>query len=438
MTVENQTNKKRFTCDGIVDNVDFQFRVFSGSDIKFYVYPDDLDFDDLEDYLVSTSNYTVELNQDGSGGEIFFDPSIAPAGNIGMILNLLDLTQTADLPTEGNFNEEAVEAALDRMVVQNIQQQERISRGLSLRVEDPLAVDSFGGFYIEAVDALDRADRILIFNATGTGVKAGALASSLDTISSISDEIVAVAAISTEIENVVDNMAAILNVDSNMAAVLTASDNADAAAASATLAQAWATQTDSPVSGGLYGAKYYAEAAAAEAPQSNWDSNRDPLATDDIDDGYAVGSYWVNTTSSPYEAFICVDSTSSAAVWIKTTLTIDELSPLLDAKQPIAPRTQSAASGNLTPTSADDLCIRTALSAALTINNPTGTMTQGQALIIRLKDNGTARAITWDTNYRAVGTVLPTTTVINKTLYVALIWNDTDTKYDVTGVALEA
>lgn len=471
MTVENQSNKKRFICDGIIDNADFQFRVFKASDLKFYVYPDDLDFDDLEDYLVSPSNYTVDLNLDGTGGEIFFDPSIAPAGNIGMILNLLELTQTADLPTEGNFNEEAVEAALDRMVVQNIQQQERINRGLSLRVEDPLAVDGFEGFYIEAVPAVDRADRIAIFNQTGDGVKAGAPVASLDIISGIADEIVIVAGIAAQVALVAANMSAVTTVSTNIANVNTTATNianvntvagsianvnivaasiaaVETAAANmaaivaaptfAALAQAWATQTASPVSGGLYGAKYYAEAAAAAAPQSNWTSNRDPLATDDINAGYAVGSYWVNTASSPYESFICVNSSVGAAVWIKTTLTIDELTPLLDAKQPINPRTQSAASGALTPTSADDLCIRTALSASLTINNPTGTMVQGQALMIRLKDNGTARAITWGTQYRAVGVVLPTTTTISKTTYVAMIWNATDTKYDVTGVSQEA
>lgn len=470
MTVENQTNKKRFICDGIVDNVDFQFRVFKASDIKFYVYPEDLDFDDLDDYLVSTSDYTVTLNLDNTGGELDFDPSIAPAGYIGMILNLLDLTQTADLPTEGNFNEEAVETALDRMVAQNIQQQERINRGVCLRDEDPLATDTFEGFFIEAVEPADRANRVLAFNATGDGLVASAPVESLDIISGIADEIVIVANIAPQVVIVANNMtavttvsasiagvnvvagsignvniaatniAAINNVSTNMAAVLDAVANMSAIVAAPTyaaLSQAWATQTASPVSGGLYGAKYYAEAAAAAAPQSNWSANRDPLATDDINAGYAVQSYWVRTNVSPYEAWICVASTPGAAVWLLTTLTIDELTPLLDAKQDLNPRVQSAASGALTPTSANDLCIRTALSAALTINNPTGTMVQGQALMIRLKDNGTARAITWGANYRGIGAVLPTTTVINKTMYIAMVWNSTDTKYDVTGVALE-
>ena len=62
---------------------------------------------------------------------------------------------------------------------------------------------------------------------------------------------------------------------------------------------------------------------------------------------------------------------------------------------------------------------------------------QGQKLIIRIKDNGTARALTYGSEYRALGVALPTTTVINKTLYMGLIYNSTDTKWDLVAVAQE-
>lgn len=206
---------------------------------------------------------------------------------------------------------------------------------------------------------------------------------------------------------------------------------------SATLSSQWATSL-TPVSGGLYGARYYAQQAAAAAPQSNWSGNRDPLPTDDIDAGYAVGSYWVNASVSPMEAFICVDSTSTAAVWIKTTLTIDELQPLLDAKQDLVPRVQSVtSSATVTPTSANDEVVITAQAAALNIANPSGTMVQGQALVIRVKDNGTARAITWGSDYRPIGVLLPNTTVTGKVMYIFMIWNSTDTKFDVTGFTVQ-
>ena len=80
----------------------------------------------------------------------------------------------------------------------------------------------------------------------------------------------------------------------------------------------------------------------------------------------------------------------------------------------------------------------TALASALTINNHTGTASEMDGFIIRIKDNGVSRAITWDTEYRAMGLTLPTATTANKTMYIGMIWNATDSKFDVTSVIVEA
>jgi len=97
-----------------------------------------------------------------------------------------------------------------------------------------------------------------------------------------------------------------------------------------------------------------------------------------------------------------------------------------------------ASAATVTPVHTNKFVKITAQAAALTLANPTGTWAEGQELIIRIKDDGTARAITWDTNYRAIGVALPTTTVISKTTYVGVIYNFTDTKWDVIGVTTEA
>jgi len=76
----------------------------------------------------------------------------------------------------------------------------------------------------------------------------------------------------------------------------------------------------------------------------------------------------------------------------------------------------------------------TALAAAALLTNPTGTPTEGQTLLVRIKDNGTARALTFDTLYRfSSDQPAPTTTVINKTLYMGFTYNFTDTKWDCLG-----
>jgi hypothetical protein len=93
----------------------------------------------------------------------------------------------------------------------------------------------------------------------------------------------------------------------------------------------------------------------------------------------------------------------------------------------------------ITPTSATtNQYTVTALGSGATIAAPSGSPIDGQKLIIRIKDNGTARALTWTTTsgaYRAVGTTLPTTTVISGVLYVGCIYNSQDSFWDVVAVA---
>lgn len=103
------------------------------------------------------------------------------------------------------------------------------------------------------------------------------------------------------------------------------------------------------------------------------------------------------------------------------------------------PNVQSVTSAaTVTPTTLNDEVVITAQAVALNIANPTGTAVQGQSLIIRIKDNGTARAITYDTQYRAIGVTLPSTTIISKTVYLGFIYNSTDTKWDCIGIAQQA
>ena len=104
----------------------------------------------------------------------------------------------------------------------------------------------------------------------------------------------------------------------------------------------------------------------------------------------------------------------------------------------IAPRLQSVtSSATVTPTSGNDIVRITAQAESLTLANPTGTFVEGQSLIIRIKDNGTVRAISYGADYRAIGVTLPTTTVINKTTYLGCIYNSTDSKFDIVGVCTE-
>jgi hypothetical protein len=103
------------------------------------------------------------------------------------------------------------------------------------------------------------------------------------------------------------------------------------------------------------------------------------------------------------------------------------------------PRVQTvSSSATVTAVSTNDIVTITAQAVGLTLANPTGTFEEGQSLIIRVKDNGTARSITYGANFRAIGVTAPTTTVISKTTYIGCIYNSTDTKFDIIGVCTEA
>ena len=105
----------------------------------------------------------------------------------------------------------------------------------------------------------------------------------------------------------------------------------------------------------------------------------------------------------------------------------------------IDPRVVSAASASsLTPSIATaDIYAYTALAAGLTINAPTGTPVDGNKLMFRLLDNGTARALTWNATYTVIGVTLPTTTTASKTTYVGCIYNANNTRWDVIAVTTQ-
>ena len=111
----------------------------------------------------------------------------------------------------------------------------------------------------------------------------------------------------------------------------------------------------------------------------------------------------------------------------------------------IKPKVSSAA--NVTSplawasTSFDQYAI-TALANALTINaDANASPADGQKILFRFKDNGTARALTWTTgstnSFRAIGVTLPTTTVVSRIVYVGCVYNSADTRWDAVAVAQE-
>ena len=214
------------------------------------------------------------------------------------------------------------------------------------------------------------------------------------------------------------------------------------------------------------GSQYVMDGNGTLIREVNHKFNIIPNSFDDRDHGYYVGSRWILDNG---DIWVCIDHTPQNAVWeivvnadwnattgssaIANKPTVDSVptddsanavssNGVFDAlalKAPLMPRVQSLTSSEtVTPTSTNDFVKITAQSVGLTLANPTGTFDEGKDLIIRIKDNGTARSIAYGTKYRAIGVTLPTTTVLSKTTYLGIIYNSTDDTFDVIGVTTQA
>jgi hypothetical protein len=150
----------------------------------------------------------------------------------------------------------------------------------------------------------------------------------------------------------------------------------------------------------------------------------------------------IGGTAAAAGSFTTLTASTSITVSGVTVPTISSTSTLTNKRVTPRATTSGTTSGNQTPTGdSSDQYIMTGLTGAITMLAPSGSPTDGQKLILRFLDNGTARGITWTTSaggYRALGTTLPTTTVANKTIYVGCIYNSTSVFWDVVSVAQQA
>ena len=141
----------------------------------------------------------------------------------------------------------------------------------------------------------------------------------------------------------------------------------------------------------------------------------------------------VDLTASPHEARFVIDSGFGSIVGAYPPVGLSPGSVIYNGSN----RYRTAPSGNLTPTFNDDV-INFTLTTTRTINDPTGTAVDAKEIIFRLRDNGSAKTINWGSQYRAVGTTIPTATVGGKLLVIRAIYNAADAKWDIVSVQQEA
>jgi hypothetical protein len=100
----------------------------------------------------------------------------------------------------------------------------------------------------------------------------------------------------------------------------------------------------------------------------------------------------------------------------------------------INPRSATLSNGATITIAADstDFYSVTALAQSTTFASPTGTPVDGQKLTVRVKDDGTARSISWNSIFRgSADLALPTITLASKTMYLGFVYNSADSKWDM-------
>ena len=162
--------------------------------------------------------------------------------------------------------------------------------------------------------------------------------------------------------------------------------------------------------------------------------------------------------ASGKENAITSGSTSQYWRWDKTWQTLDKWAVWLGSVDNTSDSTKNSATATLTnkritrrvstntslttsvtiDSDSFDKVIITAQAWALLFNNPSGTPTEWQLLWIEIKDNGTARALTYGTQFRSMQDTLLATTTVSKRHNQLFKRNSTDSKWDLLALNTQA
>ena len=142
MTVTDTTSKISYTGNGSTDDFDFPFPAQEETQIKAFV--DGVELDQGSD----PDEFSVSLEETSEGGTVTFNTAPDSDAEI-LIKRSMDLLQGVNIPVDGVFPEDQVEAGIDKSRMIEIDTREILSRALKFSEtttedEDPTLEDLTG------------------------------------------------------------------------------------------------------------------------------------------------------------------------------------------------------------------------------------------------------------------------------------------------------
>lgn len=292
MSLSSTTNRVSYTGNGTTATYSYTFKIYAQTDLKVIVKNTSTG---AETVLTISTDYTVTGVSDTSGGTIVLvDDSQAWIDGSGYldtgytltIRRVRPLTQTADIRNQGDFYAEVHEDVFDKLTMVDQQQQDEIDR--SVKLPDTILSSTFDPTLPADIGTANAA---LVVNSSGDGFDMGPTTTQ---ISSAESNATAAAASATLAENwatKVDGQVASTDYSSK-AWALGGTGVTDTASAGAS--KEWATKTSGTVDTSEYSAKEYAQGTQAGTGGSakDWaiETASDVDSVDYSSKEYAIGT----------------------------------------------------------------------------------------------------------------------------------------------------
>ena len=285
----------------------FNFEVLLETDIN--VYKNDV-------LLTITTDYTVSISPTLGTGSVTLVSAAAGTDRI-TIVGARAVERTTDFTTGGDFFANTMNSELDSQTILVQQVAETAERSIKAPVTDPTNID------MTLPINTARAGRTLAFDANGNPVAGdpigiwrgdwddGTTYNNRDLVKDTSNDNVYLCTVthtssgSLPIDTNADSAKWALVVDAESASDFAdaADASADAAAASAILANDWATKTSGAVAGGEFSAKYHAQAAASSATDAQTAETNAETAQTAAEAAQLAAESARDTTLAAYDQF---------------------------------------------------------------------------------------------------------------------------------------